>query len=67
MKLVTKEEAQSINPKAGFKNYGNVKNDYVIIDGSVPGPAKRIVRIKKSVENMNTAGIKEPKINFIKG
>jgi len=67
IKLATKEEAQSINPKAGFKNYGNVKNDYLIIDGSVPGPVKRIVRVKKSVENMNASGIKEPKINFIKG
>ena len=67
LKLGTKEEASTINPKSGFKNYGLVKNDYVIIEGSVPGPAKRIVRIKKSVENRNARGINEAKVNFIKG
>lgn len=67
LKLGTKEELEAINPKAGFKNYGLVKNDYMLIDGSVPGPARRIVRIKKSTENMNSSGIKEPKVGFVKG
>ncbi|MCL5102031.1 MAG: 50S ribosomal protein L3 [Candidatus Marsarchaeota archaeon] len=66
VKLGSKEDVKEINPKSGFKNYGLVRNDYVIVEGSVPGPAKRIVRLKKSVENMNSAGIKEPKINFLK-
>ncbi|MBT6690090.1 50S ribosomal protein L3 [archaeon] len=30
-----------INRKGGFKNYGKVKNDYLILKGSVHGPAKR--------------------------
>ncbi|PIT86012.1 50S ribosomal protein L3 [Candidatus Micrarchaeota archaeon CG10_big_fil_rev_8_21_14_0_10_59_7] len=32
-----------------FKRYGFVKNDYVIVDGSVPGPAKRVVMLHKRV------------------
>ncbi|VVB67560.1 50S ribosomal protein L3 [Candidatus Norongarragalina meridionalis] len=32
-----------------FKRYGFVKNDYAIIDGSVPGPAKRVVMLHKRV------------------
>ena len=30
-----------VNPKSGFPHYGVVKNDYVILKGSVPGPQKR--------------------------
>ncbi len=56
-------ETQKINPKSGFINYGNVKNDYIIVKGSVGGPAKRLVRIRKSYKSQK--GVKEPKINYI--
>ncbi len=65
IKIGAKAEAQEVNASAGFKNYGFIKNDYILIEGSVPGPSKRIVRIKKSVENRNSHGIKEPKISYI--
>jgi len=32
-----------INPKSGFNNYGLIKNDYVLIKGSIPGSKKRLV------------------------
>lgn len=32
---------EDISPKGGFTNYGIVRGDYVILVGSVPGPAKR--------------------------
>ena len=32
---------KNINPKSGFKNYGNIKTEYLIVGGSVSGPAKR--------------------------
>src|SRR3989344_8274618 len=32
---------KKINPVSGFRNYGNVKTSYIIIKGSVQGPAKR--------------------------
>tara|TARA_Y100000310_G_scaffold332610_1_gene408531 strand:- start:513 stop:1244 length:732 start_codon:yes stop_codon:yes gene_type:complete len=34
-----------INPSHGFKNYGKIKTSYLLIKGSVPGPAKRAVVI----------------------
>lgn len=55
---------EKINPKSGFANYGMVKNDYIIVKGSVGGPSKRLVRVRKS-ENRNIKGIKEPKITYI--
>ncbi len=66
LKMGKKEDAQQVNPKSGFINYGMVVSDYIIIDGSVAGPAKRLVRIKKSIGNRDAKlGIKEPKINYI--
>ena len=32
---------KNINPPTGFKNYGNIKTSYLIVKGSVQGPAKR--------------------------
>jgi large subunit ribosomal protein L3 len=32
---------KNINPKEGFKHYGNIQNEYLILDGSVQGSQKR--------------------------
>ena len=39
----------SINPKSGFKNYGLIKNDYLVVEGSVPGPVKRCIGLRKGI------------------
>jgi large subunit ribosomal protein L3 len=38
---VGKISEKDVNKKGGFKNYGVVKSDYLILRGSIPGPAKR--------------------------
>ena len=38
-----------ITPKGGFLHYGEVKNDYVAVIGSVPGPVKRIIGLRKAI------------------
>ena len=55
--------SDGINPKSGFANYGVVSNDYIIIKGSIGGPSKRLVRIRKSMRG--ESAVKEPKINYI--
>jgi len=35
-----------ITPKGGFIRYGPVKGTYVIVSGSVPGPTKRLIRLR---------------------
>lgn len=64
-KRILKISNEPINPKAGFKNYGLVKNDYFMIEGSIPGASKRLVRIRRSINNRNKKGIKEPKLTYI--
>ncbi len=39
-------EEMEITPKGGFVNYGEVVNSYILVHGSVPGPAKRVVKLR---------------------
>ena len=39
-------EEQEITPEGGFLHYGEISNDYVLIKGSIPGPAKRLIRFR---------------------
>jgi large subunit ribosomal protein L3 len=39
---------KDINPKEGFKHYGNVKSNYLMLKGSVQGPVKRQVLLTVS-------------------
>jgi large subunit ribosomal protein L3 len=65
LKIGQKTEIEAVNKRAGYSNYGLVKNEYIIISGSVVGPAKRLVRIRKSIRHRNMPGIKEPKVMYI--
>jgi len=40
---------KAITPMGGFPHYGNVKNDYIMIKGSVMGAKKRVITLRKSV------------------
>ncbi|MGC8572208.1 MAG: 50S ribosomal protein L3 [Candidatus Micrarchaeia archaeon] len=65
LKIGSSSEVNQINKEGGFMNYGLVKNNFIIIKGSIPGPAKRLVRIRKSIRERNASGIKEPQIKYI--
>lgn len=43
------KDGKLVTPQGGFLNYGIISNDYVIIKGSVPGPAKRLVRMRPAI------------------
>ncbi len=48
-KKILKIDTGELTPKGGWLNYGEVKGDYLIIHGSVPGPKKRLVMLRKGV------------------
>jgi large subunit ribosomal protein L3 len=50
-------DGSEITPEGGFPGYGIVRNQYVLIKGSVPGPVKRLVRIRHAIR---------PGMNFVK-
>ncbi|MBI5228326.1 50S ribosomal protein L3 [Candidatus Micrarchaeota archaeon] len=63
MKISNKPE--DINPQNGFPQYGFVKNDYVLLKGSVPGPAKRLVKLRLAVRSPKALSAKEPNVGFV--
>jgi large subunit ribosomal protein L3 len=57
------DDATKINPDGGFPRYGAVKNTYVLIKGSVPGPSKRLIRFNKAIRP-HEAKIAVPEIDY---
>lgn len=43
------ENGEEITPNGGFLNYGVVRGEYVAVSGSVPGPSKRLIRIRDAI------------------
>ncbi len=46
VKYGKKENVDDINVKGGFLNYGIIKNDYVLLYGSISGAAKRLIKLR---------------------
>ncbi len=44
-------DGEEITPDGGFLNYGLVRGGYILIKGSVPGPSKRLVRLRDPVRS----------------
>ena len=40
------DDPKEVNAKGGFVNFGNVKSQFILLKGSVPGPKKRLIRMK---------------------
>jgi Ribosomal protein L3 len=40
---------KTITPMGGFPHYGVVKNDFVLLKGSIPGTKKRVITLRKSL------------------
>ncbi len=40
---------KAITPMGGFPHYGIVKNDFLLLKGSIPGTKKRVITIRKSL------------------
>jgi large subunit ribosomal protein L3e len=57
---------KAITPLGGFPHYGNVDEDYVMIKGSVAGPKKRVLTLRKTVVPRPTRlALEEITVKFI--
>jgi len=57
----TSEEGLDINSKGGFKHFGALNGDFIVVRGSIPGVPKRLVKLRMPIRHKNTK-ILEPKI-----
>ena len=54
----TIKEEFVINPDGGFKHFGNVSGDYIIVKGSVPGTYRRLIKLRKQIRKESKKVVK---------
>ena len=43
------EDEKDVAKPGGWKHYGVVKSHYILLAGSVPGPSKRLIRLRYAI------------------
>ncbi len=59
------KDVKTINPKGGFIRFGEVKNPFVLVKGSVPGPKKRLIRFNHAIRPNKKMIGEAPAVAFI--
>ena len=59
------EDGADVTPKGGFINYGEVRNAYVLVHGSVPGPTKRLIRFRDATRAPKKASMDAVDVTYI--
>ncbi|HDM89418.1 50S ribosomal protein L3 [Candidatus Bathyarchaeota archaeon] len=59
------EDGSEVTPKGGFLRYGEVKGMYIMLKGSVPGPAKRLIRLRYPARPPKEVSESPPEITYI--
>ncbi|WP_297067773.1 50S ribosomal protein L3 [Thermococcus sp.] len=55
-----------ITPKGGFPHYGVIRSDFLVIQGTVPGVFKRIVRVRPAIRApKKRPPVERPQITYI--
>ena len=54
----TENSKFKINPDGGFKHFGNVNGDFVIVRGSVPGTYNRLIKLRSQIRKIPSKVIK---------
>jgi len=58
-------DVDKINPKGGFLRYGPIRGTYILVDGSLPGPTKRLVRLRNTARPQKTTVKDPPRITYL--
>jgi len=55
-------KGEEVTPDGGFIRYGVVKGSYVLLKGSMPGPSKRLIRLRYPARPPKVASSESPKV-----
>lgn len=55
---------ESVTPDGGFVNYGEVNGPYVLVKGSLPGPNKRLLRLRPAVRPSDQPRL-DPEVRYV--
>jgi large subunit ribosomal protein L3 len=56
-------KGEEITPKGGFKRWGPVRSDYVLVAGSLPGPTKRLIHLRPARRITEAGGV--PTLTYV--
>ncbi len=59
------DNGDDITPSGGFPHYGVIKNSYVILHGSIPGPSKRLINMRDAIRYKRGVEVKKPELTYI--
>ncbi|UCE91259.1 MAG: 50S ribosomal protein L3 [Methanobacteriota archaeon] len=59
------DKGEEVTPRGGFLNYGQIAGPYVLLHGSVPGPSKRLVRMREPIRDTGIKLSEAPEITFV--
>ena len=48
----TDDDQIKINPAGGYKHFGLVKGDFIVLKGSVPGTYRRLIKLRSQIRNV---------------
>lgn len=58
-------DGKEITPSGGFLRYGPVRGEFVVVAGSVPGPTKRLIHLRRPVRLPPGAPTSPPSITYM--
>lgn len=58
-------DPKEITQKGGFLKYGTIRNEYMVIKGSIPGPRKRLIRFRFPTRASDKLVLEAPEIAYI--
>jgi large subunit ribosomal protein L3 len=56
--------ADEVTPAGGFVNYGEVDGEYALLKGAVPGPEKRLIRIRPAIRPTSQTRL-DPEVRYV--
>ena len=59
------DKGEEVTPKGGFISYGEVRGNYLMVHGSVPGPSKRLVRLREPIRDTGIKLSEAPQVTFV--
>jgi large subunit ribosomal protein L3 len=59
------ENGEEITPSGGFPHYGLIKNSYVLLHGSIPGPTKRLISLRDAIRYQRGVKVEKTEISYI--
>ena len=56
---------EEINVSGGFKGYGPVSSEYLVVKGSIVGPKKRMIILRKAIRENKRLPKVPPQIKYV--